>query len=103
MVFILQLWGPFQEHLSPHQFKVSTPRGYVAIPFGIQAFLKLYREWVVMQIDVENTFNNNSQTTIWFKLCDVKGPLTSIVPFTMLFYGAHSFLTTKMSNMWRGS
>jgi hypothetical protein len=22
---VLQLWGPFQEHLSPHQFGISTP------------------------------------------------------------------------------
>jgi len=32
---IFQLRGPFQEHLSPHQFGVSTLRGHEAIPFGI--------------------------------------------------------------------
>jgi len=31
---VLQLWGLFQEHLSPHQFGVLTPRGCETIPFG---------------------------------------------------------------------
>jgi hypothetical protein len=39
---VLQLRGSFQEHLSPHQFKVLTPGGYVAILFGIQALLDLH-------------------------------------------------------------
>jgi len=57
----------------------------------------------MMQIDIEHIFNNIYWTIIFFKLCDVEGPLANIVPFTMLFYGAHSFFITKMSNMWRGS
>jgi hypothetical protein len=32
---VLQLWGPFQEHLSTHQFGVSTFGGCAAIPFNI--------------------------------------------------------------------
>jgi len=32
---ILELWGQFQEHLSLHQFGVSTLGGYEAIPFNI--------------------------------------------------------------------
>jgi hypothetical protein len=28
---VLQLRGPFQEHLSPHQFGVLTPKGYETI------------------------------------------------------------------------
>jgi hypothetical protein len=45
-----------------------------------------------MQIDIENAFNNVFQVSMFWKLQDVKGPLANIVPFTMLFYGAHSFL-----------
>jgi hypothetical protein len=45
-----------------------------------------------MQVDVENTFNNISQVVICRKLCDVDGPLADIVPFSILFYGAHSSL-----------
>jgi hypothetical protein len=55
---ILQLRGPFQEHLSPHQFRVSTLGGCEAIPFGIRTFLNLHFDWVVMQINIKNDFNN---------------------------------------------
>jgi len=43
-----------------------------------------------MQVDVENAFNNIFQIVIFKELCDAWGPLASIVPFTKLFYGAHS-------------
>jgi hypothetical protein len=39
-----------------------------------------------------NVFNSVFQVAIFKELCDVKGLLTSIVPFTRLFYGVHSFL-----------
>jgi hypothetical protein len=42
----------------------------------------------MMQI---NAFNNIFQIVILKELCDVKGPLANIVPFTKLFYGAHSY------------
>jgi hypothetical protein len=41
---------------------------------------------------VTNAFNNVFWVVIFRKLCDVGGPLVNTVPFTMLFYGAHSFL-----------
>jgi hypothetical protein len=40
-----------------------------------------------MQIDVENVFNNISQIAILRKLWDAKGPLASIIPFTIFYYG----------------
>jgi hypothetical protein len=42
-----------------------------------------------MHVEVKNAFNNISQTIIFRELCDAKGPLASIVPFTKLFYGVH--------------
>jgi hypothetical protein len=44
----------------------------------------------VIQVNVENVFNNIFQTIIFKELCDVAGPLANIVPFTKLFYGVHS-------------
>ncbi len=44
-----------------------------------------------MQVDVEKKFNSIFQVVIFKELCDVRGPLASIVPFTKLFYGIHSF------------
>jgi len=43
----------------------------------------------MMQVDVENDFNNFFWIIIFKELCDVEGPLANIVPFTKLFYGAH--------------
>jgi hypothetical protein len=45
-----------------------------------------------MYVNIENAFNNVFQTIIFKELCDVGGSLANIIPFTMLFYGAHSFL-----------
>jgi hypothetical protein len=84
---VLQLQGLFQEHLSPHEFEVSTPRDYETIIFNIKALLDLHLDWVVMQVDVENAFNNVSQTVIIKKLWDVKSPLANIISFTKLFCG----------------
>jgi hypothetical protein len=86
---VLQHGGPFQKHLSPHQFGVSTPKGYEAIPFNIQALFDLHPDWVVIQINVNNIFNSVFQIVIFKELCDVERPLANIVPFTMLFYGTH--------------
>ncbi len=38
---VLQLQRPFQEHVSPHQFGVSSLGGYEVIPFGIRTLLDL--------------------------------------------------------------
>jgi hypothetical protein len=46
----------------------------------------------MMQVNVENIFNNVFRTTIFRELCDVEGPLVNIILFTKLFYGAYSFL-----------
>jgi len=89
---VLQFQGPFQEHLSPHQFGVSTFGNYEAIPFDIQTLLDLHPNWPVVEVDIEKTFNNVFQVVIFIELCDAEGPLTSVVPFTRLFYGAHFFL-----------
>jgi hypothetical protein len=45
-----------------------------------------------MQIDIENDFNNISQTVIFRNLCDAGGFFKRIIPFIGLFYGAHSSL-----------
>ncbi len=42
-----------------------------------------------MQVNIENAFNNVFRSTIFRELRDAKGPLASIVLFTMLFYGVH--------------
>jgi hypothetical protein len=82
----------FLEHLSPHQFKVSNPKGCETILFGIKTLLDLHLDWVMMQVDVENAFNNVFKITICRELRDVRGPLANIIPFTMMVYGVCYYL-----------
>jgi hypothetical protein len=82
----------FHKHLSLHQFGISTFKGCEAIPFGIQTLFNLHPDWVVMQVDIKNAFINIFPIINFKELCDVKGPLPSIVSFTKLFYGTHSSL-----------
>ncbi len=84
---ILQLWGLFQDHLSLNQFEISALKDCETIPFNIKALFNLHLDLVVMQVDIENVFNNIFRTTIFFKLWDVEGLLARIIPFTKLFYG----------------
>jgi hypothetical protein len=39
--------------------------GYETIHFGIRALFDLHINWVVMQIDIENAFNNIFQVVIF--------------------------------------
>jgi hypothetical protein len=41
---------------------------YETILFGIKAFIDLHTDWVVIQVDVENIFNNVSRTAIFKEL-----------------------------------
>ncbi len=61
-------------------------------PFGIRAFPNIHFDWVVMQVKVENVFNNIFRVVILKKFCDVGEPLASIIPFIKLFYDVHFFL-----------
>jgi hypothetical protein len=45
---VLQLRGPFQEHLSLYQFVILTLGGCEAIPFGIRTLLNLHLNWAMM-------------------------------------------------------
>jgi hypothetical protein len=74
-----------------------------AIPFGIRTFLDLHLDWVVMQVDIKNAFNNIFQVAIFIKLQNAKGLLANIILFTQLFFGVHSSLYYQMGNTKRGS
>ncbi len=56
---VLQFFkGGLQKYLSPHQFGILTPEGYETIIFGIRVFFNQHPDWVMMQVDVKNIFNN---------------------------------------------
>jgi hypothetical protein len=43
----------------------------------------------MMQVNIENIFNNVFEIVILKELCDAEGFLVNIVPFPRLFYHAH--------------
>ncbi len=43
----------------------------------------------MLQVNIENAFNNIFWVIIFKELCDVKGPLVNIILFIKLFYGIH--------------
>jgi hypothetical protein len=59
------------------------------ISFRIPAFFDLHLDWAIMQVDIENVFNNVLQTAIFKELCYVGEPLANIVIFIRLFYDVH--------------
>jgi hypothetical protein len=91
---ILQLWGSFQEHLSPHQFGVSTPKGCETILFGIKTLLDLHPNWIVMQIDVVMAFLESFE--MLRDLQRALSPLSSCVMVLIFLF------TTNMGNMRKG-
>jgi hypothetical protein len=102
---VLHFWGPFQEHLSPHWFRVSTLGSCETILFGIITLFNLHPHWVVMlQIDIKNAFNNIFWVIIYRKLRDVKGPLgwtlSHLLDYFMVLI---PLFTTSMGNMTKGS
>jgi hypothetical protein len=48
----------FQKHLSPHQHGILTPRDYETTAFSIKPLLEIHHDWVIMQVNIENVFNN---------------------------------------------
>jgi hypothetical protein len=57
----------------------------------------------MMQVNVENAFNNVFQAIILKELCDVEELLASIVPFTGCFMVFIILLIIDMGNMWKRS
>jgi len=82
--FKTQFWF----NIYPSSIQISTLGGCETILCGIRAFSNLHLNWVMMEINVKNTFNSISWVAIFKELWDAKGPLANIVSFTKLFYGA---------------
>jgi hypothetical protein len=53
---------------------------------GVRPMLDLHSEWVVLKVDIQNTFNSIFQTTIFQELRSCIGTLDYIFPFVHWFY-----------------
>ncbi len=63
-VLCIQFHEAFATHFSPHQFGITTKGGCETIIHGIKCTLDLHPNWVVLQLDVANTFNLVSRRVI---------------------------------------
>jgi hypothetical protein len=57
----------------------------------------------MMQVGIENAFNNVSLATIFRELCDVGGPLMNMSLLPCCFMVLILLSITSMGDMWRGS
>jgi len=53
------------KHFNPHQFVVMIRDKSETMGHGVQMMLNLHPNWVVLQVDVRNTFNSISQSAIF--------------------------------------
>jgi len=89
---VLHFRSLFKEHLSPHQFGISTFKGCETIPFGIKILLDLHLAWIMMQVNVK-TFLLLFIELLFFKCYEMLKDLWQTLSLlTKLFYDVHSFL-----------
>jgi hypothetical protein len=99
---VLQLWGLFQEHLSPinleyRPLEVVRPS---FLAFEPSSTYTLIGPWCKSML--KNIFTNVSQVTTFKELCDVKGPLVNIAFLPSYLMLLILFFITSMGSMWRG-
>ncbi len=58
---IIQFKEILAEHFNPYQFGITTYGGCEVVVHGIQTMLNFHPNWVVLHVDVFNTFNLMSQ------------------------------------------
>jgi len=57
----------------------------------------------MMQVNIENAFNNVFQATIFRELCDVGGAFGEHCPLSQVVLPCSFFFFTNMGDMWKGS
>jgi len=85
---VLQLWEPFQEHLSPHCLEYQPLEAVRPFFLASNPSSTCTLIGSRCRLDLENVFNSVYRAIIFKELCDAGGFLASIVLFTMLFYDA---------------
>ncbi len=72
----LQFCDVFVSHLSPYHFGVAVRKGCEAMIHNIQATLDAHLDWVVLQVNIINTFNTILHKTISLKCQAMGGQLS---------------------------
>jgi hypothetical protein len=89
---VIQFRDIFAEHFNFHEFGVATHDGCEKMVHGIQTILNLHLDWVVLKVDVYNTFNLMSWLDIFQELLFLPNYLDKFFPFVQEFYGFPSLL-----------
>jgi hypothetical protein len=89
-VLCLQFHETFVTHFSTHQFRVATKGGCEIVIHGIMCTLNFHLDWVVLQLDVANTFNSMSRRVIFQKLRATCGDIIQLIHFVHAFYAFKS-------------
>jgi hypothetical protein len=76
----------FATHFSPHQFGVVTKDDCEAIMHDIRYSLNFHLDWVILELDVINTFNLMSKGVIFQKFHGMGGDIVQFIPFVCAFY-----------------
>ncbi len=83
---VIQFKDTFIEHFNFHQFGVTTCGRCETLVHSIWTMLNLHPNWVVLQVDVCNTFNSMLRLTIFQELWTSLGFLNYFFPFVQWFY-----------------
>jgi hypothetical protein len=63
-----------------------------AVIHGIRCTLDLHPNWIVLQLDMANTFNSMSRRVIFQELCAASKDIIQLIPFVHAFYAFKSIL-----------
>jgi hypothetical protein len=89
---VIQCKDTFLEHFNLHQFGVTTCGRCEIMVHGVRMMLNLHPNWVVLEVDVHNSFNSMSLSTIFQELWFSLGSLYQLFPFVWQFYACPSLL-----------
>ncbi|KAL2653409.1 hypothetical protein R1flu_021537 [Riccia fluitans] len=76
------------DHFNPLQFGVAMRGGCETIIHDLHATLDLHPDWIILQVDIRNTFNNVSWEALFCELRAATSSLDQLFPFLHSFYAA---------------
>jgi hypothetical protein len=80
----------FATHFSPHQFVVATKGDCEIVIHGVKCTLDLHLDWVVLQLDVANTFTLVSKGVKFQEFRATGGDIIQLIHLVRAFYAFES-------------
>jgi hypothetical protein len=89
-ILCFQFYDAFATHFFLHQLGVITKGNCEVIIHDIKCTLNLHPNWVILRLDVANTFNLVLRGVIFQKNCAIGGNIIQLIPFVRAFYAFES-------------